>query len=262
MPRLTGLSPQREQQLQERLLLRMSRKYEGRYRSEIRRAMTDIAEGELAGRIGAADETHRENMRAILLREYSEAFDLFGGRILDAAGKCYHRWERKFDEVPITEEFDRRRQAWIATWVGEKITQVTNTTHEQVMRIVREVQAQAVEQGLGEAATAKLLGDAIRESGGLLSASRSRTISRTEGHAASSAANREAAKATGIVKQKEWVASNSERTREDHSMADGQRVNLDDMFEVGGESLMEPGDPAGSPELIINCRCVSIFHTD
>lgn len=262
MPRLTGLSPQREQQLQERLLLQMSRKYENAYRDEIRRAMLDIGRSELRGRFGEADQKHRENMSGILLREYTDAFDLFGNRILDAAGKRWHALERKLEEVPITEEFDRRRQAWIAQWAGTKITQVTNTTHEQVMRIVREVQAQAIAQGLGEAATARLLGEAIRESGGLLSASRSRTISRTEGHAASSAANREAAKSTGIVKQKEWAASNSERTREDHSFADGQRVSLDDAYSVGGESLMEPGDPAGSAEQVINCRCVSIFHTD
>ena len=262
MPRLTGLSPQREQQLQERLLLQMSRKYENAYRDEIRRAMLDIGRSELRGAPGEADQKHRDNMSGSLLREYNDAFDLFGNRILDAAGKRWHALERKFEEVPITEEFDRRRQAWIAQWSGNKITQVTNTTHQQVMRIVREVQEQAIAQGLGEAATARLLGEAMRESGAVLSSSRARTISRTEGHAASGAANREAAKSTGIVKQKEWVASAGERTREDHDIADGQRVDLDVAYSVGGESLMEPGDPAGSAEQVINCRCVSIFHTD
>jgi hypothetical protein len=37
--------------------------------------------------------------------------------------------------------------------------------------------------------------------------------------------------------------------------ADGQVVGLDEPFIVGGEQLMYPGDPAGSPGNICNCLC-------
>lgn len=34
-------------------------------------------------------------------------------------------------------------------------------------------------------------------------------------------------------------------------------VNSDDNYNVGGEQLEFPGDPNGSPENTINCRCFS-----
>jgi uncharacterized protein with gpF-like domain len=55
--------------------------------------------------------------------------------------------------------------------------------------------------------------------------------------------------------QKEWIASGGERTRENHLLASGQTVSIDEPFVVGGDYLMQPGDPSGSAEEIINCRC-------
>ncbi|AIM40710.1 head protein [Idiomarinaceae phage 1N2-2] len=253
MPRLTGLSPRQEQRLQERLLIRMSAKYESRYRNEVQRAMMDMAMAQLDGNPSGGDTEHRERIRAIVLQEYDESFSVFGGRILDASGKAYHRLERKFDEVPITEEFDRRQREWIQAWGGQKVTQITNTTHEQVMRIVQVTIATGIAEGLGEQAIARLLQQAIREQGSVVAPVRARTISRTEGHNAASAASREAAKSTGIVVAKEWAASPTERTREYHADADGQRVGLDDAYQVGGDSMISPGDPSASAEQVINC---------
>ncbi len=49
------------------------------------------------------------------------------------------------------------------------------------------------------------------------------------------------------------------KTREDHAEADGQEVGMDEPFDVGGEQLMYPGDPAGSAGNVINCRCTVIY---
>ena len=85
-------------------------------------------------------------------------------------------------------------------------------------------------------------------------------IAPTESHAASNAAQQQAAVATGLPMLKEWVAANQpDRTRQDHQEADGQTVELHMPFIVGGEELMQPGDPTGSAENVINCRCVSAF---
>lgn len=54
---------------------------------------------------------------------------------------------------------------------------------------------------------------------------------------------------------KEWVAVVDSRTRDAHKKADGQRVPINEPFIVNGEKLMYPGDPNGSAENIINCRC-------
>jgi hypothetical protein len=69
----------------------------------------------------------------------------------------------------------------------------------------------------------------------------------------------EAVRETGLVLNKQWVAATDERTRIDHTSADGQIVGPDEMFEIGGESMAFPGDPNASPENVINCRCVLNF---
>lgn len=57
--------------------------------------------------------------------------------------------------------------------------------------------------------------------------------------------------------QKRWIATHDDRTRPDHMQADGQTVDLDGSFSVGGEDLDFPGDPNGSAEMTVNCRCSS-----
>lgn len=61
----------------------------------------------------------------------------------------------------------------------------------------------------------------------------------------------------GFKMKREWVATIDERTREEHANADGQQVNMDEPFTVGGEQLMYPGDTSlgASGWNTINCRC-------
>lgn len=65
------------------------------------------------------------------------------------------------------------------------------------------------------------------------------------------------AKKSGKKVFKKWVAILDDRTRDAHREANGQIVDIDDTFTVGGESLSQPCDPAGSPGNIINCRCTT-----
>jgi len=37
----------------------------------------------------------------------------------------------------------------------------------------------------------------------------------------------------------------------------GQEREVEEPFDVGGEKLLYPRDPAGSASMTINCRCVS-----
>lgn len=55
--------------------------------------------------------------------------------------------------------------------------------------------------------------------------------------------------------QKEWITSLDGREREAHAAANGQIVDFNDKFKVGGEDLDRAGDPAGSAGNVINCRC-------
>lgn len=62
------------------------------------------------------------------------------------------------------------------------------------------------------------------------------------------------------VEYREWYATPDDRTREAHQIgaAFGQEpliAKAGEPFIVGGEALMYPGDPAGSPANTIQCRC-------
>jgi hypothetical protein len=94
---------------------------------------------------------------------------------------------------------------------------------------------------------------------------RARTIARTESNGAmNSVVNDTNHYVDGLFGEvengimKEWSATHDLRTRPSHVEADGQTVDLDDPFIVGGASLQFPGDPAGPAGEVINCRCTTL----
>lgn len=71
-----------------------------------------------------------------------------------------------------------------------------------------------------------------------------------------------AAEEMGIKLQKQWMATLDNRTRHDHAAADGQTVEEDKPFNVGGYELMFPGDPKGPGHEIYNCRCTMVAKVE
>ena len=61
----------------------------------------------------------------------------------------------------------------------------------------------------------------------------------------------------GVVQKKVWIATADDRTRESHLELDGEEVDIDEEFSNG---LMYPGDPAGDPAEVYNCRCSMRTH--
>ncbi|MBQ6717157.1 MAG: hypothetical protein IJN21_11620 [Clostridia bacterium] len=59
----------------------------------------------------------------------------------------------------------------------------------------------------------------------------------------------------GIKVQKRWTAIKDSRTRDSHGAADGQTVDVDEPFSIGGAAMLFPGDPSGPPREVYNCRC-------
>jgi len=49
----------------------------------------------------------------------------------------------------------------------------------------------------------------------------------------------------GLQLTKTWHAATDERTREDHNAANGQTVDFEEPFIVGGEEMQYPLDPNG-----------------
>ncbi len=90
---------------------------------------------------------------------------------------------------------------------------------------------------------------------------RALTIAQTETAAAYGEARQDAADQAG-VEWKEWLTSGLDNVRAFHLEAEGQRVRMNDPFQVGGEPLMYPSDSRGRPDNVINCHCVAIPVAD
>jgi DNA uptake protein ComE-like DNA-binding protein len=87
-------------------------------------------------------------------------------------------------------------------------------------------------------------------------------VARTEIHGAAEATTFDSASAinnAGYGITKVWVATEDSVTRPDHADADGQEVDINDTFQVGDDELQYPGDPSGSAEQVINCRCSTTY---
>lgn len=249
---ITGLSKERERVTQQRLFDGIAASIEVALRREIVSTMRAMARyHDSPGKMAEVESAHRESVTRILMRGWRVSFDRFGTRIINAATKSYGPRETKDAE----DEFALIATNWIRRYGASHVTQIVGTTSEQARSIINEVVADAVRDGLGQSATGQLIVNAMREKSAMLSVARSRVIARTETHAASQAANVAAAQSVDIPMRKEWISASDDRTRQDHTAADGQVVKLNESFTVGGEQLEYPGDPSGSAENIINCRC-------
>lgn len=61
-----------------------------------------------------------------------------------------------------------------------------------------------------------------------------------------------------VVDTKRWVTAGDEHVRSAHRAANGQERSVVDAFSVGGEDLDYPGDPHGSAQNVIECRCTLV----
>lgn len=86
---------------------------------------------------------------------------------------------------------------------------------------------------------------------------RAETVARTEVISAYNGSARLAidAQDADTVGGMEWISTADDRTRDAHADADGTIIGVGESFSIDGEDLEYPGDPNGSPDNIINCRC-------
>lgn len=158
-----------------------------------------------------------------------------------------------------TKSFDLFRvnfRSHVAIVGGKKIKQIEETT----MNLIRRAVMDGRDEGEGFMDIAKRIYGNVAGIGNMTAKRRCRTIAKTETHTAYNYAAQLAGESTEVDMEKEWLAAEDDRTREDHSKADEQRVSLDGEFEVGGVKLRFPGDPDGPPEQIIECRCSLLQH--
>jgi hypothetical protein len=249
---------QRQRALDDALQQRMSARFERRLRTEIGRTMREAANayekrGELAIPLALAD--HEKAIQATLEADYRLVANHFGKRLLDEA-KGYAG--PTVIKASLSEMLGIAVNGFLNRWVSTKVTQINRTTESQIRGIIR--------NGLDEGFGVDKIAGRIRSLAPSFSALRAHVIARTETHTAANFGAQHAAELTGLDMKREWVSALDARTRDepdaDHVDADGQVVGMKEPFIVSGESLMFPGDPAGSAANTIMCRCAVVFLYD
>ena len=237
----------REARLQELALTRFAVQQERRLRQVIGKAMTKAAKNlNDPLMLESLEIEHRADIEKALNNLWKKSSSLMYGLL-------YEQNQRKKFGAQFLPTITANAVAmqYIRNFGTQKITQVTRTTMDDIKRVIN--------AGITEGLSEKLIGQAILDIAPTKSASRAQTIARTEAHASANYAAQETAASTGIEMRRQWVTAIDDRTRDDHAQVDGQIVGMNEPFIVGGEELMYPGDPSGSAEQVVNCRCAVVF---
>jgi len=148
--------------------------------------------------------------------------------------------------------YDPKFNAWVDQAGLMKAKEINDTTRTAL----REKLAAEVSEGVQSGESMSKIAARIREAtDGVyenMSKNRARVIARTETMSSVNTGQFEVYKGEGVTK-KEFLATMDDRTRDAHADANGQIVGMDEPFNVGGEELQYPGDPAGSAENVIQC---------
>ena len=206
-----------------------------------------------AGKSPAIDE---EPWRDLFQAAWETIVEHFGERVEDDIGRGAAPREKRFDPYQDEVAF------YIESHVAESVAEVGDATKEFIR--------QRVEAGMAEGKTRREIAKSIREmydewrgpflTPGKEGVKRSLRIARTEVHSASGYGQWAAATQSGVVRTHTWLNSMDDRVRESHQFS--QTVPIDEPYSLpSGASMMFPGDPAGGPEEVIQCRCTEIFGT-
>lgn len=150
------------------------------------------------------------------------------------------------DDFIVNEgDYSRRVETFLEQEVFNRAEYVTKTTQKIVEKKINDGR----ENELDEEEIASSLNEEMDDPERIL------MISETEVHGAREFAMYETVNRASRHYHKEWLAVGDEKTRADHSSADGQIVPAESTFIVGGESMDHPGDSSASARQVVNCRC-------
>ncbi len=184
---------------------------------------------------------------------YESLFQTAGEAGMDVAnGKLYNPdLKRAVKQDEFDFEMTPELKAAIKALVLESGAKINKTTMKEILALVNEALAEGLTVGeLTANIEDKMASGAVWKS---------QRIGRTEMGKVENYGQMEGYKQSKHVDYKGWLSAYAEDTREAHKEADAQYradpIPLEEPFIVGGEELMYPGDPAGSPGNIINCLC-------
>lgn len=204
---------------------------------------------ELEGEVKQDEETRIRQFIARLNREYDQARGAEWSALMAREARIMGRTAARTVADTLSIRFDLMTpgvDAYAAAHAAEAVTQVTATTKAGIRS--------ALEAGLRAGDGIPEIADRIRQAG-TFSDSRATLIARTESTTVVNGSQLEGVRAyadeTGQRATKEWLATQDDRTRDEHMDLDGMVVEIDGTFPNGLDAPSEP-----------NCRCSLIYAVE
>ena len=227
--------------------------YEPRYVRRLTAALyASIAPALAAADHGASPEVCAALVQAAPLKAVlEELYVRVGLAFAKAEYRALTRQRKAFAPFATVSNWAGRLKRFLTTEAPQRLGGMVQTTRD----LVADTLVKATELGLGAKEAARLLRDQVAS----LTPGRALLIARTEIVAGSNYGSLLGAQATGLLLDKVWLATRDARTRESHIRANGQRVDIDGLFNIGGSEAKYPGDPNLPASEVVNCRCAIIY---
>lgn len=178
--------------------------------------------------LGQAVQQMPDRLRHLLRPSLTATAREFADRLAQS-GKAALGYETKAFET-----LDGAIRDWADAHVGRRIRQIDQSMRSAIQEVIR----RGLDEGWGEAEIAAAIEEATA---GEVAGARARRIARTETHTAANVGQFIAAQSSPLDYEKEWLATEDVRTREDHANANGQRVPLYMSFVIGGDGPSQGG---------------------
>jgi hypothetical protein len=161
-------------------------------------------------------------------------------------------WSRVRGERPLSDP-------WVSDYLNTAGNRLVRLPDEVYALIVAEIE-QGIRDGRGIPEVTAEVSRVLTSTGSERWPNRARVVARTETIGAVNAGVFRAAVLDAEDRGdpapfKVWLSTDDPRTRPSHQAADQQRTMLLSPFQVGGASLLFPGDPTGPAAEVIQCRC-------
>ena len=162
----------------------------------------------------------------------------------------------------LREQFESFMKKYVADNTAGRVTAITGITKERAADVIRKTLAGDLSAGTDE--MGRVLGTELKKQGARMSTWRARVIARTEVVSSFNIGQQvgmeQTALDTGLQFNKTWLATMDNRVRDRHANKNGQTAALDGFFIFdNGDMMKTPGDPSGSAENVINCRCALTY---
>lgn len=254
--------------------------WESRVGSEMRKFWREIADG-VERRLAAQSSKEPDVDRLLPDKEFREAFNsamepLWAAMAADGAklelrsigapasasgdgAALYAVLQAGEDELPdIFVEIDPKARKSIRAFLKDRAVGVWKRVSATAKDAMRRVIQKGVIEGDGPRDIARAIMSKLT-----VARQQAVRIARTEATASLNGGAQVVRESEGI-KQKIWLATADNRVRDDHADADSQVRDNDDPFNIGGASMMYPGDGSlgAGAEQIVNCRCTATAHIE